>query len=62
MTKAGQPAIGDEVELGPPSRFSRRGQNARGRLQNVGVHPTVSGPGTRGADYLAVVAQLEGQP
>jgi hypothetical protein len=62
MRKNGQPVIGQTVELGPKSYFSRRIQHAHDRINTAGVHPTVAGPGVRGTDYIAIVARLEAMP
>jgi hypothetical protein len=62
MRKAGQPSLGQTVELGPKSYFSRRIQHARARIDAAGVHPTVTGPGAGGRDYLAIIAGLEAMP
>lgn len=62
MRKAGQPVVGEAVEFGPKSYFSRRTQHARDRINSAGVHPTVAGPGVRGTDYLTIVAGLEARP
>src|SRR5262249_3979464 len=60
MTKTGQPLVGQNVEFGPKAYFSRRTQHASDRINNAGAHPTVAGPGIRGADYLKLIARLEG--
>jgi hypothetical protein len=61
MRKTGQPVVGQTVELGPKSYFSRRTQLARDRINAAGVHRTVTGAGARGTDYLTIVAGLEGR-
>jgi hypothetical protein len=62
ITKNGQPVVGQTVELGPKSYFSRRIQHAHDRINTAGVHPTVTGPGVLGTDYLAIIAGLEAMP
>jgi hypothetical protein len=59
MTKPDQPAVGQLIEFRPKPYFSRRGQHARDRIVNAGMHPQVAGPGAGGTDFLAVVAAME---
>ena len=59
MRKDGQPVVGQSVEFGPKFYFSRRTKFARDRINSAGVHPTVSGSGVRGTDYLAIIRKLE---